>query len=148
MGMDIEMRRTTSEPHEVLVTMADGRSALTLTLDEATALALDVLEMAYEVRAGEPVPVRSRSGQLSASPRYRPSPRIYGVAKAYYHSVRIDPEKLVAAGKLVGWPKDGQKIEFTLDAVRALGQHLLVLARESRAGIYDRPRVLAGTVSR
>jgi hypothetical protein len=146
MAIEIEAFRTTSAPDEVTVTLSEGRSSLAMTLDEATELSLDVLEMAYGVRAGDPVPVLARTGQPSASPRYRPTARIYGVASAYYGSVRIDPEKLIAAGKRVGWPE--QMVEFERDAARALGQHLLVLVRESRAGIYDRPRVLAGMVSR
>jgi len=136
MAIEIDMRRTTSAPDEVTVTMSESHANLTMTLDEATELALDVLEMAYGVRAGDPVPVLARTGQPSESPRYRPTARIYGVASAYYGSVRIDAEKLIAAGKCVGWPE--QMVEFEHDAARALGQHLLILVRESRTGIYNR----------
>lgn len=133
-----QVRRTTAAPEEVIVRISDSARTLELTLDEATDLALDILEHAYSVRAGDAVPVFSwHTQRQTESPRYRPTARAYSVVQPRFREVSIHLGRLQQLGKTKSYRNDNDVL-VPVDIARVFGHQLITAARESAAGIYER----------
>lgn len=137
MAIEIDMRRTTTRPDEVRISLYEDETSLLMTLDESTELALDMLELAYSVRAGVPVPIFSlHTGKQALSKTYKPTSRVYSVAESAPDGVAVHINELRRIGRWYRW-EGGDTFTLARDTAHVLGQRLITAARESKEGLYE-----------
>jgi len=142
MVIEINMHRTTTRPDEVRISLYEDEMSLLMTLDESTELALNMLELAYSVRAGVPVPIFSlHTGKQALSNAYKPTSRVYQVAEASALGVAVHVKELRRIG--YSYRADtADTLTLNRDTAHVLGQRLVTAARESEERHFDhgRPR--------
>jgi hypothetical protein len=137
MAIEIDMRRTTTRPDEVRISLYEDETSLLMTLDESTELALDMLELAYSVRAGVPVPIFSlHTGKQALSNAYKPTSRVYSVAESSGLGVAVHLKELRRIGRRYSWEAD-DTLTLARDTAHVLGQRLVTAARESEERLYE-----------